>query len=85
MNSAIVDGFKLMLLGMGMVFLFLMAMITFITITSIILKFIQSRMPVVAHSGGVVKHSAEKNLMHDKDFVAVLSEAITTYKADKQK
>jgi sodium pump decarboxylase gamma subunit len=85
MNSAIVDGFKLMLLGMGMVFLFLMAMIAFINLTSVILKLIQSRLPVVEPSVGVVKKRAEKSLMQDKDLVAVLSEAITTYKADKQK
>ena len=85
MNSAITDGFKLMLLGMGMVFLFLLAMIMFINITAVILKMIQSRLPVPATSSVKPPQAVAKNLMHDKDLVAVLSQAITTYKTDKSK
>jgi len=85
MNSAIVDGFKLMLLGMGMVFLFLLAMIMFINITSFLLKMIQSRLPVAATPADKLPQSASANLMHDKDLVEVLSKAITTYKSDKSK
>lgn len=85
MNSAIFDGFKLMLLGMGMVFLFLLAMIMLIKITAVILKMIQSRLPAPVTPSPVASKPAGQNLMQNKDLVAVLSQAITTYKADKLK
>ncbi|MCK5834904.1 MAG: OadG family protein [Lentisphaeria bacterium] len=85
MNSAIADGFKLMLLGMGMVFLFLLAMIMFIKITAVILKLIQSRLPEPVSSTPAVQVPVSKNLVQDQALVKVLSQAITTYKADKLK
>ena len=85
MNSAIADGFKLMWLGMGMVFLFLLAMIFFIVITSLILKLIQYFFPKETALVTDVPNSTAKNLIQNKDLVNVLSQAITTYKADKLK
>ena len=83
MNSAIFDGFKLMLLGMGMVFLFLVCMILFINLTSIILRMIQSRLPVPVAPLVKAPQPVGNNLMKNKELVDVLSQAISTYKADK--
>lgn len=81
MNPAILDGFKLMFLGMGMVFLFLFAMIFFITATTKLLSFLPEKATPVP--GGSTK-PATKNLIGNKDLVNVISKAISTYKTDKK-
>ncbi len=81
MNPAILDGFKLMFLGMGMVFLFLVTMIFFISATTKLLNFLPEK---TAPSKGGPSKPVAKNLMNNSDLVDVISKAISTYKTDKK-
>lgn len=83
MDEIILDGINLMLVGMGMVFSFLMIMVILVKLNAKLLApfknvFDPKPTPAKAPAG-----LAKKDLTQDKKLTAVLSEAIKAYKKDK--
>ena len=82
MNELILDGFGLLVLGMGFVFLFLVLLI-FATgfMSSLLIKYFPEVAPVVKKS---VQSVAVKNPMQDAQLTAVISAAIHQHRASKR-
>ncbi len=83
MNPILIDGFKLLAVGMGMVFLFLSIMVILVNLTAKLLSPFKNMFEEKPAAPAPTK-AAKPNLMQDKKLVAVLSEAIKTFQQDKK-
>ena len=74
MNEILVDGLKLMLLGMGSVFIFLLMLVISMKLMSILAQFLQ---PAEAAPAAVQPHPTTQP---DSNLVAVISAAVAAYR-----
>lgn len=81
MDPILVDGFKLLAVGMGMVFLFLFIMVLLVNLTAKVLSPFKNMFEEKPAAPAAAAKAVKPNLMQDKKLVAVLSEAIKTYKS----
>ncbi|MGL4854875.1 MAG: OadG family protein [Lentisphaeria bacterium] len=82
MNPVILDGFKFMGLGMGMVFSFLIIMILLVKLNAIILAPFKNMFEPKSASS-VKAPVAKKDLMANQELVKVIGAAIKAYQEKK--
>lgn len=83
MDPIFLDGVNLMIVGMLMVFFFLIIMVVMVNLNAKLLAPFKNAFEPKATPAKAASKPVKKDLTQDKQLVAVLSEAIKTYKKDK--
>lgn len=83
MEGLLGEGLKLMLLGMGTVFMFLIAMIVVMKVVAVVVKPFQHLLEEAPTASAPVK-SAGNTQADDGSLVAVISAAIAKFRSDKK-